>query len=400
MSKTIVITHSPYLNRDVYVQYDNKEAVEINIISNNQNSLLGNIYIGKVKNLVKNISAAFVEISKNQVCYFEPEKENDIIFVSRQSPNKLCEGDEILVQVSKDAHKNKRPFVTANLNFPGKYVVLTSGNKSISMSSKLSAENRAALNNIASSFENEEFGLIFRTNAKEASEEDIFKEINQLKNEFQTVKENANHKRAFATVKLGTPDYISSILGLYDQSNVEKIITDNEDYYNTIKEFVKKSRPEFLSRIELHNDNQITLNALYGVDSNVKEATNKKVWLKSGGYLFIEPTEAMTVIDVNSGKAVSKKKTKDTFLKINMEAAKEISKQLRVRNISGIIMIDFIDMENEEDKSTLMDYMKSLVKPDPVKTTVVDITKLNLMEVTRKRIKKSLSETLVDNNES
>ena len=136
------------------------------------------------------------------------------------------------------------------------------------------------------------------------------------------------------------------------------------------------------------------------MDSDVKEATNKKVWLKSGGYLFIEPTEAMTVIDVNSGKAVSKKKAKDTFLKINMEAAKEISKQLRVRNISGIIMIDFIDMENEEDKSTLMDYMKSLVKPDPVKTTVVDITKLNLMEITRKRIKKSLSETLVDNNES
>lgn len=397
MSKTIVITNSPQLNKDVLIQYNEKDAVEISVISDVTASLLGNIYIGKVKNLVKNIEAAFVEVEKDVICYFEPEKEKNIIFISRQSPNKLCEGDEILVQVSKDAHKNKRAFVTANINLPGKYVVLTSGNTSISMSSKLSQEDRERLKAVAEPFRSNEYGLIFRTNSASASNEEIEAEILHLKESLNELKENVKHKRAFNLVKRGMPDYISTLLGLYDSEPIDKIITDNENIYNTINEFSNEIRPEFTKLLHLHKDPQITLNALYGVESVIKEATNKKVWLKSGGYLFIEPTEAMTVIDVNSGKAVSKKKAKDTFLKINLEAAKEISKQLRLRNISGIIMVDFIDMDTEEEKIKLLEAMKSFTKPDPIKTTVVDITKLNLMEITRKRIKKSLFEQLVDN---
>ncbi|WP_281352952.1 ribonuclease E/G [Anaerocolumna sedimenticola] len=159
--------------------------------------------------------------------------------------------------------------------------------------------------------------------------------------------------------------------------------------------YLKSYQKEDLPKLKLYEDKLITLGNLYGIRTKLDNALREKVWLKSGGTIIIQPTEALTVIDVNTGKAISgKKKAQDTFYKINMEAAIEIAKQIRLRNLSGIIIIDFIDMDEQEYKNRLMNELEELFKSDPIKTTLVDMTALNLVEVTRKKVRKPLYEQL------
>ena len=187
------------------------------------------------------------------------------------------------------------------------------------------------------------------------------------------------------------PSYLTSILGTRSE-NLKEILTDDLELYEQIREFLTEEMPKDVEKLRLYEDCHFPLKALYRLEKGLSDALSARVWLKSGAYLVIEPTEALTVIDVNTGKYTGGKDKQAAVLKINREAAKEIARQLRLRNLSGIILVDFIDMDQAEEKEELLALMRELLKKDPMKAAAVDLTELGLMELTRKKQKKTLME--------
>lgn len=402
LSHKLIITKVPnvskYASNDqtktLSVLFDHKSCLEISCDVEEQRSLIGNIYVGKVKNIVKNINAAFVEIKKGILCFLPLSEAKDAIYVNCGKSGQLTVGDELLVQVLKDGIKTKAPVISTNLNFTGRYFVFTTKRKDeLGFSNKLTAEERKHLSFYMSNKEEAPFGVIIRTNAKNASDEVLDQEYEYLKTVYEKVVHYGIHKTAFSLLMQDEAPYIKQLRNIR-QDELEEITTDDPEIYEEAKQFLEAHQPEDLKKLRLYQDASYSLWKLYSLETVLDDATRSRVWLKSGGYLVIEPTEALTVIDVNTGKYDGNKNVESTFLKINQEAAVETAKQLRLRNISGIVIIDFIDMKNEEDKSAVLDMLNAAFRKDPVKTTLVDMTKLNLAEVTRKKVKKSLREQL------
>ena len=373
---------------------NNKECMEISCDIEEERSLIGNIYVGKVKNIVKNIDAAFVEIKKGVLCFLPLSEAEGAIFTTPKDNAKIVVGDELLVQVLKDGVKTKAPVVSTNLNFTGRYFVFTTKRKDeLGISNKLGEEDRKRLQEYAQKKADESFGMIIRTNAKNASEEELNNEYAYLKEVHDRVVNYGIHKTAFSLLMQDEAPYIKQLRNMR-QDELDEIITDDKEIYEQAHEFLKAHQPGDLDKLRFYSDESYSLWKLYGLETILDDATRTRVWLKSGGYLVIEPTEALTVVDVNTGKYDGNKNAEATFVKINQEAAAETAKQLRLRNISGIIIIDFIDMKTEADKLDVLSTLNSELKKDPVKATLVDMTKLNLAEVTRKKVKKSLREQL------
>ena len=393
MNHKLIITKLD--NHIVSAVFSENEMLQVNLDKTDKQSILGNIYIGKVKNIVKNINAAFVEISGGRMCYLAIQENPNPIFVKSKKTDRIVIGDEVLVQISKEDVKTKAPVVTTNLNFTGKYVVLIHGKSTLGVSSKIGDENeRKRLKEIMKPFRQETYGFIIRTNAVYKPAEQIQEEVTELTRQYEEIKEFGIHKSVFSLIYETPPGFICDIRdGFADKIN--EIQTDKREIYDNIYSYLKSYQKEDLPKLKFYEDKLINLGNLYGIRTKLDNALREKVWLKSGGTIIIQPTEALTVIDVNTGKAISgKKKAQDTFLKINMEAATEIAKQIRLRNVSGIIIIDFIDMEEPEYKNRLMKELEELFKNDPIKTTLVDMTALNLVEVTRKKVRKPLYEQL------
>ena len=402
LSHKLIITKVPYVSRyaaddqtkTLSVLMNNKECTEISCDIEEERSLIGNIYVGKVKNIVKNIDAAFVEIKKGILCFLPLSEAEDAIFATPKTNDKLVVGDELLVQVLKDGVKTKAPVVSTNLNFTGRYFVFTTKRKDeLGISNKLSDADRKRLQAYAQTKADEDFGMIIRTNAKSATEEELNTEFDYLKSVYEKVVTYGVHKTAFSLLMQDEAPYIKQLRNIR-QDELEEIITDDKGIYEQAYEFLKAHQPGDLDKLRMYDDSSYSLWKLYGLETLLDDATRTRVWLKSGGYLVIEPTEALTVVDVNTGKYEGGKNAESTFVKINQEAAVETAKQLRLRNISGIIIIDFIDMKMEADKLDVLSTLNKELKKDPVKATLVDMTKLNLAEVTRKKVKKSLREQL------
>lgn len=402
LSHKLIITKIPYVSRyatddqtkTLSVLMNHKECMEISCDIEEERSLIGNIYVGKVKNIVKNIDAAFVEIKKGVLCFLPLAEAEDAIFTCGKSQKKLAVGDELLVQVLKDGVKTKAPVVSTNLNFTGRYFVLTTKRKNeIGISNKLGEAERKRLLEYAQKKENDSFGMILRTNAKNASEEELDAEYAYLTEVFKKVVHHGIYKTVFSLLMQDEAPYIKQLRNIR-QDELEEIVTDSQEIFDQAYAFLKEHQPGDLGKLRLYDDPSYSLWNLYGIETLLDDATRTRVWLKSGGYLVIEPTEALTVIDVNTGKYEGNKNADATFLKINMEAAAEAARQLRLRNISGIIIIDFIDMKTEADKLEVLSALNHALKKDPVKAALVDMTKLNLAEITRKKVKKSLREQL------
>ena len=398
----LIITKVPYVSRyaaddqtkTLSVLMNNKECMEISCDIEEERSLIGNIYVGKVKNIVKNIDAAFVEIKKGVLCFLPLSEAEGAIFTTPKDNAKIVVGDELLVQVLKDGVKTKAPVVSTNLNFTGRYFVFTTKRKDeLGISNKLGEEDRKRLQEYAQKKADESFGMIIRTNAKNASEEELNNEYAYLKEVHDRVVNYGIHKTAFSLLMQDEAPYIKQLRNMR-QDELDEIITDDKEIYEQAHEFLKAHQPGDLDKLRFYSDESYSLWKLYGLETILDDAIRTRVWLKSGGYLIIEPTEALTVVDVNTGKYDGNKNAEATFVKINQEAAAETAKQLRLRNISGIIIIDFIDMKTEADKLDVLSTLNSELKKDPVKATLVDMTKLNLAEVTRKKVKKSLREQL------
>ena len=377
----LILTEMNYRNTPILVAALEKEGriCQLNPMSLNSDSILGNIYIGKVKNIQKNIQAAFIEIENGIMCYYSMAEKASPCFVNVKKNNVLKIGDEMIVQVSKEGIKSKLPYVSSNLNFTGRYLVLTSERKELGFSGKLKKEEKKQIREILKDKIPENVGIIVRTNCRDAQEEEILHELEELMKRYEAVLQKGKSRVCFSVLEKSMPEYVQILQNLYSQ-DLEEIVTDKQELYECA--------------VQYYEDKLLPLYKLYNLQKAFEQAQNERVWLKSGGFLVIQQTEAFVCIDVNTGKCTSKKDMQETFRKINLEAAKEIAWQLRLRNLSGIILIDFINLERAEDKEELMQTLQKYLWQDSIKGTVVDMTELNIVEVTRKKVRKSLAEEL------
>lgn len=376
---------------------EEERIVEIRLESDQEKSILGNIYTGQVENIASNIQAAFVQIEPGKRCYYSlAEAQRAVFSAGRKGNGPLRPGDELLVQVSRDAMKGKLPALTSNLNFTGRYLVLTTGDKKFGLSSKLALEDRHRLSGwLKEEAErpDKEFGIIVRTNAADASKEEILKELEWLKSRYHKAVVQGRNRTCFSLVLETEPFYVAAVRDAYGR-DLDEIITDVPEIREMILGYLEEISPELKEKLRFYQDKLLPLYKLYRVETALDAIQKEKVWLNSGGFLVIQQTEAFVSIDVNSGKYTGKKKMEETFRKINLEAAAEISRQLRLRNLSGIILIDFINMENPDHREELFHVLQKLLRKDPIKSRAIDITPLHILEMTRKKVRRPVIEDI------
>lgn len=387
--KRLVITDYNINNTSAKLSMLFEDNREIRIgIYDNEESVLGNIYVARVRDIVRNIDAAFVEIAPGKVCYFSMKDNQHPIFLNRKNTDKVCQGDLIMVQVMKDGIKTKAPLVSGVISFSGKYAAITREQAMrVGISHKINdKEVSDRLKAQAMQYVTEDYGFIIRTDAVSASKEELDAEFSKLSEEYTELVEKAHHRPAFTLLK-SADNGICRDISDYRLTKEDEIITDDKELADIL------AKQGYEADIRLYDDKLLPLIKAYSMESRLEHALDKRVWLKSGGYLVIEPTEALTVIDVNTGKFDGRNADREkTFLKTNLEACAEIARQLILRNISGIIIIDFINLGEKENRNVIQDTMKKYLAADPVKAVFVEFTGLDLMEITRKKIKKPLYE--------
>lgn len=387
-----------------------KKLLSVQVYEEEQTSLIGNIYVGKVQKIARNIQAAFVEIGKGLVCFLPFDELKNPILLNRSFSGKLQAGDELLVQVAKDAVKTKQPTLTTKLSISGKYLVTARGANKLGLSSKIG---KAKSNEITEYLLAEELidndkrcissanqGIIIRTNAENLTDLAVLKDEWQYLQKLLTdICNTGIHRTCFSCLYQTEKPYIADLKNFYIK-DFQEIVTDCKDIYQELLDYYSNQSiktTDKLPEIRFYKDDY-PLEKLYSVKTLLHEALQSRVWLKSGGYLIIEPTEALTVIDVNTGKYEGKEAREEAFYRINLEAAAEITHQLKLRNISGIIIVDFINMEDDNHRQSLMKTLDNLLKEDRTPTKLVDITSLGLVEITRKRINRPLRELLKAEN--
>lgn len=371
------------------ILFEDGKAMEIRCYE--ADSILGNVYRARVSNLSPNINAAFVDIKKGESCYLSMDDYHG---------EKLKVGDLVTVQVVRDKIKTKRYAVTTDISLQGDYAVTTLF-APVGVSSKITdsarkKELKTLMQNLLIAEQDAQLylaegnvveierikkltlGGIIRTQAEHAEDAAITREIERQARLLYSIMKKSEYATQYTCLYHTEVEYIKDIRRMHALQDVE-IVTDIPEV------------TEAIPKIPLYTD-EYTLTLRYSLASLLEKTLSKRAYLKSGAYLVIEPTEAMTVIDVNSGKSIKGKNAEEQFLKINIEAAKEIARQLRLRNISGIVMIDFINMKEESHNHELMKNLAEYVRTDPVRTTVVDMTKLGLVELTRQKGKRALHE--------
>ena len=360
------------------------KLLEIDTIGTGE-SRLNNIYLGRIKNVASNLNAAFVELENRETGFLSLDYVDKKCLMNRDYDGKWKAGDEIVVQVAKDALKTKDAVLTTNLSFAGVYCVVTAGKKNLGFSKHITEEKKKFFKEHLASVLDGSAGVVIRTNAESLNEDTMHllsDEIKTLRTRLQEVFALATSRPVFTALYREVSFFNKKVRDQY-QTRTCDIVTDQKDVY----EELQNDRAHCLT---FYQDQKLPINALYGLKSGLDEALSRKVWLKSGGYLVIEPTEALTVIDVNTGKNTSKIPREELIFCCNREAAAETARQLRLRNLSGIIIVDFINMEQEEDRKKLIQILKEELAPDPVQTVVAGFTNLGLVEITRKKITDSL----------
>lgn len=335
----------------------------------------GNIYLGVIKNIVPGLKATFVDIgqSKNAFIHFEDLGKGEIKV-----------NESILVQVQKNAIKQKGAKLTSNIKLTGRYIVLMPRTDFISVSRKIADESkREELKEIAKKYLSKNCGAIIRTNCTLATEQEIKQDIQMLLKKWENIKIIAKQKAKSVPCVIEEENSIvkSVILSTVD-SNLNTVVTNNEEYNKEILDFLKTYNLE--NKINVEYDNNVFQK--YTIEKELQSLKNNKVWLNCGGQIVIDKTEALTAIDVNSGKCIGKNNLEENILKVNIEAGKEIAKQIRLRDIGGIIIVDFIDMESETSKQKLLNCIEEETKKDRAKVQIEGFSKLNLLELTRKQL--------------
>ena len=363
-------------NEKVATLIEDYKIVERYIIKN-QDNIEGNIYSGIIKNIVPGIKAAFVDIGKEKNAFIHFEDLNKI-------NEEIKLNKKILVQVQKNPIKQKGAKLTANIKLTGRQIVLMPKTNFITISRKIEDEDqKQRLKEIVEKHIPNGFGAIIRTSCISATEEEICDDIQRLLNRWNKIqKKMLENESNLPCLIEENNDIIKSLILGTANSKMNRIITNNEVVNKEIKDFLKEYSLDNNVKVELEKD----VFEKYTMQKELQELENNKVWLRCGGYIVIDKTEALTAIDVNSGKCVGKDNLEDTILKVNTEAAKEIAKQLRLRDIGGIIIIDFIDIQEDINKTKLLNCFVEETKKDRAKVQVEGFSKLNLLELTRKQM--------------
>lgn len=392
------------------------EVSEIFIERIGDHSLVGNIYKGVVTRVLPGMNSAFIDIGLNRSAFLfggdviDPDNEGlaapseeDLEAVEedqRARLNKkpidkiLHDGQQIIVQISKEPLGTKGPRVTMFLTIPGRYLVLMPRFSHIGISRRIEDEaERERLRDIVVDLAPEDTGVIIRTAARGIDEDTLKRDLIFLKRTWQKVESNITLSKAPSLLYCDLDIIKKTTRDLFDDS-ISKIIIDDKEAYRELNEFLSDTIPQATSRLELYED-QIPIFDSYGIEMDIARALGTRVELPSGGYLVIDQTEALTSFDVNTGKFVGKVNARQTILKTNLEAARKVVEQLRIRNIGGIIIVDFIDMERPEDREAVFHAFQEELKHDRARTNVLRISELGLVQMTRKRTSESLERQLL-----
>ena len=363
----------------------------------------GSIYLGKVQNVLPGMEAAFVDIGtpKNAVLY-RGDVQFDKEDVVEQGPEPRIEhvlkrGQLILCQVTKNPIGEKGARLTQEVSLPGRFVVLIPDSKTYGISKRLPEGERRRLRNVLDRIKPEQHGLIVRTAAENATEHELETDMKQLVERWAQIKSKAE-KASSPTLLYREPSLAVRVIREEFSSDYRGIVIDDRALFEEVRDYIVAFNPEFVDRVEFWDEEQqgLPLFEQHRVVEQLRKALDRKVWLPSGGSLVIEHTEALTVVDVNTGKNVGKTNLEETVLGNNLEAAEEVARQLRLRDIGGIIVIDFIDMEIKENRRKVVDALRRVLARDKTRTQVFDISELGLVQMTRKRIGEGLITSFAD----
>ena len=363
----------------------------------------GNIYLGKVQNVLPGMEAAFVDIGtpKNAVLY-RGDVQYDAEDIVEKSNNlrieQMLQAKQLIIcQVTKNPIGAKGARLTQEVSLPGRFVVLIPNSKTYGISKRLPDDVRKRLRNILDRVKPAEHGLIVRTAAENATEHELRADMTRLLDQWNAIEAKA--KRANSpTLLYREPELAVRVIREEFNAEYRGVVIDDQRLYDDVSEYVTAFNPELADRIEFHDAaaDGLPLFERQHIHEQLHKALDRKVWLPSGGSLIIEHTEALTVIDVNTGKNVGTTNLEETVFRNNLEAADEVAKQLRLRDIGGIVVIDFIDMEIRENRRKVVDAFRSALARDKTRTQVFDISELGLVEMTRKRIGEGLLTNFAD----
>ncbi|MBV35586.1 MAG: ribonuclease G [Rickettsiales bacterium] len=411
MRDEILINVTPQETRASIVE--NGVLQEVHIERTENRGIVGNIYKGVVKRVMPGMQAAFVDIGHEKAAFLhladivtdkdEGSKqavEGSKLLDKQQSQETditsvLHEGQKIIVQVIKDPISSKGARLTTHITIPSRYLVLMPDTEHVGVSQRIDDQvERIRLKELLEDHEELDNGFIVRTAAEGATEKELVRDALFLAKLWRGITEKSKQVKA--------PGVIHNDLGLelrimrdIFEDDVERVRIDNEAALERVQAFVKEFLPEMLSRIELYQGERPIFD-LYNVEEEIKRALERKVPLKSGGYLIIDQTEAMTTVDVNTGAFVGHKNLEETIFRTNLEAATALARQLRLRNLGGIIIVDFIDMKEEEHKRQVLRTLERILEKDHVKTQITEVSALGLVEMTRKRSRESLERLLCE----
>lgn len=381
---------------------EDKELAEIHIERTSHQGLVGNIYRGKVSSVLPGMQAAFIDIGyeKNaflyvgdaipQKDYSDDELDVNKDFIEYSISDLLKVGQEVTVQVIKEPISTKGPRVSTHITLPGRNLVLLPNADYVGISRRIENDDeRQKLKKIAEKLKPENMGLIVRTVSEGKEENDFVEDVSFLTKLWAKIKEMESSGPVPRCIHKDVNLVYRSVRDLFTW-DIDKFVINDEKEYNKVLELVDMISPALKNRVELFQKDYEIFD-YYQIETKIQRALARKVWLKSGGYLIIDKTEALTVIDVNTGKFVGENNLEDTVLKTNIEATREIAKQLRLRDVGGIVIIDFIDMSDTEHQQMVLDSLKQSLKGDRTKAIVLGMTQLGLVEMTRKKIRQELS---------
>lgn len=394
-------------NKTTVALLEDNELAELYMEKHNNQSIVGNIYKGRVENVLPGMQAAFVNIGidKNVFLYVKDAMPNT--YIGEEDENDYADkyknvnindflkvGQEIVVQVVKEPIDTKGARVTTHITLPGRFIVLMPTVEYVGISRRLeNEEERERLRQLAVNNKPEGMGVIIRTAAEGCSEEEIREDINFLLGLWENIKAGQQNGPVPRIIHKDINIIYRTVRDMFT-NDVDRFVINDKEQYEKVLQVVELISKDLAKKVKYY-DKAYDIFDNYGIRPKISKLLTRKVWLKSGGYLVIDQTEALTVIDVNTGKFVGSIDLKDTVLKTNLEAAREIAKQLRLRDIGGIIIIDFIDMHEKQHEEVVLEALRNALKKDRTKSNVLGITHLGLVEMTRKKVRKRVESILM-----
>ena len=387
---------------------EDEQLVELMFDRPDQGRLLGDIYLGKVEAVLPGIQAAFVDIGTDKAGFLHvadldtgDDDEEDGGGGRRRRPKKyppiqdlIKKGQRVIVQVTKEPISTKGPRLTAEVSLPGRFLVYMPGSSHVGVSRKIEdRDERSRLRKLAKGIlPKNSGGIIVRTVSEELNEDTFRKEFKRLSANWKKILKKREGAKAPALLHREAK-LISGVIRDLFSNRFESITVDNKAIYNEILQYVKSVAPDLKDRVRLYSD-PVSLFDKHGIEEEIQAAFEKKVIMPSGGYIIIEPTEALVSIDVNTGRYKGKKDPEATILTTNLDAAKEIARQLRLRDIGGIIVCDFIDMESQQNRDRVLHELRTHLGRDRARTKAFEVSGLGLVEMTRQRVRPSLFNSL------